>query len=387
MIKMLTACTEEVDEIDAAVTEILGQLDLKNNLASNSIGLISCDPEFIQSGVVAALSEKLPFGTVGITTRAGAAHGAFSSMLLSVSVLTSDNVTFSIVRSKAINSENVEDVLSSAYNEARGRLPEKPELVLVYPPMIPLIGSYPMVNAIFKVVGNTPVFGTLACSPFADHKNSFTIVNGIAESDSAVMVLMSGDVHPDFFMVSIPEQNLQKQYGIITKSDGCCVYKVNDMDFISYLEKLGFSKDNINVDSLYLIPFMINFGDGNPPIARALYSINDKGTAIFGDGMPEGKTISLGSLNYNGILETTGELLRQISAKKNVNGILFYSCLVRHILLGVKNDDELKKIVETMQGKAPYQVCYSGGEICPVKDNNGEFVNHAHNYTLIACVF
>jgi hypothetical protein len=387
MIKMLTACTEEIDEIDDAVNEILERLDLKNNMAANSVGLIACDPEFVQSGVAAALAKKLPFDTVGITTRAGAANGVFSSMLLSVSVLTSDDVNFSVVRSRGINSGNIDEVISSAYNEGLKKLTGKPELVLAYPPLIPAIGSHPLVSAIFRAAGNTPVFGTLACSPFADHRNSFTILNGVEETDSAVMVLLSGGVHPDFFMVSIPAHKLRQQHGIITKSEGCHVCAINDMSFTDYLEKQGFSEANINTDSLYLIPFMINFGDGNPPIARALYSISDKGDAIFGDEMPEGKTISLGSLNYDGIMETTGELLKRISSKKNINGILFYSCIVRHILLGVKNDDELKKIIQAIDDSAPYQICYSGGEICPVKNSDGEFVNRAHNYTLVACVF
>jgi hypothetical protein len=387
MIKMLTAYTEEIDEIDDAVSEILEQLDLKNNLAANSVGLIACDPEFVQSGAAAAISKKLPFDTVGTTTRGSAARGVFSAMLFSVSVLTSDDVNFSAVRSGGINSENADEAIFTAYNEGLKRLPGKPELVLAYPPLLSSIGSYPMVNAIFKAAGSTPVFGSLSCSPFADHRNSFTILNGSAETDSVVMVLLSGDVHPDFFMVSIPERNLQQQYGIITKSEGCRVQTVNDMDFKSYLGKQGFSESNINIDSMYLIPFMINFGDGNPPIAHALYSIDDKGAAIFGSEVPKGKTISFGSLNYDGIMETADELLKQISSKKNINGILFYSCLVRHILLGVKNDDELKKIVHAVGGAAPYQVCYSGGEICPVKNNSGEFVNRAHSYTLVACVF
>ena len=80
MIRMLTACTEELDEVGEAVSEILEQLDLENNLLNNSVGLIFCDPEFIASGVVAAVSQKLPFDTVGVTTRAGATRGVVSSI-------------------------------------------------------------------------------------------------------------------------------------------------------------------------------------------------------------------------------------------------------------------------------------------------------------------
>jgi hypothetical protein len=380
---MLTACTEEVDEIDAAADEILGQLGLENNLVANSLGIINCDPEFIESGVMEAVSKRLPFDTVGVTTRAGAARGVFGSPLLSVSVLTADDVNFSIVRSEKITAVNKDDVLAAAYNRAAGGLPEKPALALAYPPVILPVGSYMITNAIFKAAGNTPVFGTLSCSPFADHRNNYTIMNGTADQSSAVIVLISGNIHPDFFMVSIPKQNINKQYGIITKSEGCRVYKINDMSFPAYLERQGFPPSSIDQDSLYLIPFMVG---GENPTACALYSIDENGAATFGEEMPEGKAISPGSLNYNGILETAEELLRQISRKKNISGILFYSCLVRHILLGANNDDELKKVIEKAGGNAPYQMCYSGGEICPVNED-GALKNRMHNYTLIACVF
>ncbi|MDR2802716.1 MAG: FIST C-terminal domain-containing protein [Treponema sp.] len=386
MIKVLTAVTEEIDDADEAVNEILNQLDLNNNLAANSVGLITCALEFIHSGVLEALSRKLPFCTVGITTQVSAENGIFSPMLLAISVLTADDVVFSVEHSGTITSENVNETISSAFKKARSKLTGDPCLVLAYPPIIMSIGSYPIVNAIFKEAGDTPVFGTLACSANPDNSNSFTIVNGKAESMSAAFVLMSGNVHPNFFMVSIPEQNLQRQYGVITESDGCRVCKVNGMSFVDFLKKRGFSDADINANTLYLIPFVLNFGDGSRPIVRALYSIDDDGAAIFGDEMPKGKAISTGSLNYNGIIETTEELMRQIPSQKDINGILIYSCLVRHILLGIKDDDELKKIIEMLGETAPYQVCYSGGEICPVKDSDGKFINRMHNYTLVACV-
>jgi hypothetical protein len=384
---MLTACTEEVDEIEAAVNEILEQLDLKSKLLKNSMGLIFCDPEFVDSGVVEAVSKKLPFDTVGITTRAGATKNTVGSILLSVSVLTADDVMFSVAHSREITSENVDDVIFSAYKDAESRLPERPALVLAYPPLTTSMGSYTIADAVFRAAGNIPVFGTLPCSPRAAYAGSCTIVNSIAKTMSAALVLLSGNIHPDFLMVSIPEQNLQKQYGIITKADGCTVFKVNEMNLADYLSRHGFQKSSMTSDSLAMIPFMVNFNDGSPPVARALYSINDDGAAVFGGEMPEGRTISPSRLNYDGIMETTEELLRQISLKKNINGILMYSCLARHILLGVKNDDELEKIIEQIDDAAPYHVCYSGAEICPVKNNAGEFINRMHNYTIVACVF
>ena len=71
-----TASTFEIDDVQAAVAEILEQL--QSRLCQNSVGIISCYAEFIDSGVVEALCNQLPFDVVGITTIAnatGAQHG------------------------------------------------------------------------------------------------------------------------------------------------------------------------------------------------------------------------------------------------------------------------------------------------------------------------
>ena len=52
MIKMFSAFTEEIDDVDAAISEILSQLDLEHSLMQNSIGILHCYHEFIDSGVV-----------------------------------------------------------------------------------------------------------------------------------------------------------------------------------------------------------------------------------------------------------------------------------------------------------------------------------------------
>ena len=68
MIKNIHAHTFEIDNLDIAVTEILEQLNMKENLLSNSIGIMSCYYEFIESGVVAAICDALPFDVIGMTS-------------------------------------------------------------------------------------------------------------------------------------------------------------------------------------------------------------------------------------------------------------------------------------------------------------------------------
>ena len=52
MITTLTAFTHEIDDAAEATAEILAQLDLEHNLKQNSVGILTCYSEFVESGVV-----------------------------------------------------------------------------------------------------------------------------------------------------------------------------------------------------------------------------------------------------------------------------------------------------------------------------------------------
>jgi hypothetical protein len=60
MIKMLNACTAEIDDAEAAVDATLGQLDVSHGLLANSVGIIACHYEFIHNGTVEELCKGPP---------------------------------------------------------------------------------------------------------------------------------------------------------------------------------------------------------------------------------------------------------------------------------------------------------------------------------------
>lgn len=70
MIKVYTASTQEIDTVADAVAQVMAQLASQGEWLAQGVGIITCYPEFIDSGVVAALSEALPFEVIGVTTRA-----------------------------------------------------------------------------------------------------------------------------------------------------------------------------------------------------------------------------------------------------------------------------------------------------------------------------
>ncbi|MDR0387737.1 MAG: hypothetical protein LBH57_06835, partial [Treponema sp.] len=59
MIKVLTAYTGEIDDVEAAVSSLLKQLTPEENLLKNSAVPVHCYYEFTESGVVEKLADRL----------------------------------------------------------------------------------------------------------------------------------------------------------------------------------------------------------------------------------------------------------------------------------------------------------------------------------------
>jgi hypothetical protein len=383
MIKMLTACTAEIDDVEAAVDEIQGQLDVSRSLLANSVGIIACHYEFIKTGVVEALCKGLPFPVTGCTTLGNAARGRYGLELLSIMVMTSDDVVFSPAISADLDVADVDTGIGAAYKQALENLGGEPAMILAYAPLMPTLGAAPIMNSLNRFSGGIPVFGTICCDSTSYFSESRVIYNGKAEQSSLALVLIKGNIQPNFSLITIPEANLQKLTAVVTDSEECLVKKVNDMPFLDYLETVGIPKSGV-ITSKGSFPIMVDYNDGSRPIGLAIYSTTAEGYALLGGEIPKGSTIAIANLDYAGILETAEEAALKAAARCN-SGLLIYPCLTRNLALGANSDDELKKIVETLGEDHPYQICYSGGEICPVLIGGGSLMNRVHNFTCIVC--
>ncbi|MDR0439593.1 MAG: hypothetical protein LBI59_01205, partial [Candidatus Accumulibacter sp.] len=79
------------------MAEILVQLNLEERRLQNSVGILTFHPEFMETGIIKAVSEALPFDSIGGTTSAAVVAGVMEESgepMLSVTVLTSDDVKF-----------------------------------------------------------------------------------------------------------------------------------------------------------------------------------------------------------------------------------------------------------------------------------------------------
>ncbi|MDR2445979.1 MAG: FIST C-terminal domain-containing protein [Treponema sp.] len=390
MIAMFTAYTKELDDIEVAYNEIIEQLDMPHNIKKNGVGLITCDSEFVDTGVVEALCKRLDFDTIGITTWGTAVNGQRGFDLLSVAVLVSDDVRFSTVMSDPITPDSIDAPIEAAYRKGASKYEnEKPSLILAYFPIL-LMKVGELVARLKRLSGDDiPVFGTLANDQTPHFSTSKTIYNGDAFPDTFGMVFLFGEVQPRFFTQSISLQNIKKQHAVVTDAEGFVVKTLNDMPFSHYLQRLGFAPQNF--EALYMIPFIINLKNSsvNTTISCGVYSITEEGYAVFSEEIPIGATIALGKLDANDVLKMTQDAVARIAdlrAQGKASCALMYSCITRCIIMGANYLAELKIVSDTLDGVIPFQCCYSGGEICPTPDASSKSANHIHNFTFIVCV-
>ena len=383
MITMRTARTSEIDEIEDAVAEIVEQIDL-STLKKHSGGLLYCHRDFIESGVVEALCSALPFDVIGMTAMAGAdAHG-YGKYDLTLTVLTSDEISFVGGMTDSINGDNYKDDLEQLYGALRDKSGGDPSLIITFMPHMQNVAGCDLVAAMDAVCGGLPMWGSLTNSDNFNYETVQTIGNGKSLPTATAMLLIRGPIEPKFFVHSIPERNIANARVIVTKSVGTRLYEVNDQPILEYLAKIGLV---ITKENLTTSPIMVYYSNAEKPVALGFYSIFEDGSVLTGGEMPEGTSISVGSIDAQGIFETAEAGLDNILSCENRSATLLLPCITRYIMLAPDQDAELRMIDErlTKTGK-PFSMGYSGGEISPLIGPDGKLHNQFHNYTFCACV-
>lgn len=384
MITFKTAHTHEIDDAALAVSEILEQLDLEHNKRKHAAGILTCYTEFMETGVVKALCDALPFDVVGCTTLGIATAGQVGPMLLSLTMLTSDDVSFTSSITPSLFDEQVGNV-TAGYAAATAGREGKPGLILAFAPLINHVGGELLVDTLDSASCGVPVFGTLGCDHNPDYRDTHAIHNGVCYPTAMALLLLWGDVHPRFLIASISEEKTQKEKAIITASDGNILQAVNGMPLLQYLKTLGIAQGN-GIEGMNAVPLIVDYNDGSKPVARAIYLITGDGHAVCGAAMPVDATLAIGSIDHDDVMRTSREAVRQALAQPDVSGMLMFSCLSRCYVLGADTMAELEGVRDLVPEGLPYHVCYSGGEICPVYTPDGQTINRFHNFTYIVCI-
>jgi hypothetical protein len=233
-----------------------------------------------------------------------------------------------------------------------------------------------------------PCFGTLAVDDTADFRNCFLLFNGQNCRDRMGLVLVYGDVSPKFFIATLSQGKILDKAALVTKSAGHILMEVNDAPVAEFFEDLGLTKASETAYAMTSLPFMLDYGDGTPPVSKVFIGLTPEKHAVCAGAMPEGATLHLGVFDKEDVLYTTGEAAdKALADVKDASGLLIYSCISRNMSMGSDLLAELDLIRDKVAGKLPFMMAYSGGEICPTQVSDSKAINRFHNNAFVACVF
>jgi hypothetical protein len=389
MITSFSVSTAEIDDVEFALQEILERLDPDTRLLKNSVGLISCQPGFIESGVVEALSAELPFEVIGQTSIANTTTGSSELSELSLLVLTSDDVEFVTGLTQPILEEDASGIAKSYEAALEGR-DDKPALVIGYVPLLLNVGGDFYVHALGEASGGVPFFGSISVDDTIDYHNSRVLYNGEAYVNQLAFVLLFGAVKPRFYLATISHDKVFNQTGVVDASLGNQLQRVNGAPVAEFLKQQGLTEnDKGELEGVNSFPYIVDFNDGTDPVIRVMFAITPEGYAVCGGDIPVGATLSVGYFDEDEILRSSEEELAQIQLNADSGAILVFSCIGRYLNLGYNADGEANLLRAALDKTGiPYSLTYSGGEICPVhsKDDATLLTNRYHNSTLIVCV-
>ncbi|MDR2199556.1 MAG: FIST C-terminal domain-containing protein [Deltaproteobacteria bacterium] len=390
MHKALIAYTEELDDVDAAVNELLGRLDT-SKLLSDSVGLVYCDPGFHFSGVYEALCQKLDFPVLGATTITAAVATSRVSQILALMVITSDELKFSAVATERLKSGD-NSVVERAYREAKERRGGEPTLIMTFFPLVSEYDPDTMIEYLSSLAPGVPIYGTLSSSPaLVSFNDAKVLFNGEAFDDRMSILLIYGDVKPRFFRGSFSEEKHLKDKGVITSSKNNRILTINDYPAKDYFLQMGLSEDEAgNLLFPELFPLIMDLNDGSLPYVRAMLTNLEDGSVILNSGVKRGATISVSNIDVSELQASVDKTLESMKAEKDYTFAVFHSCAARYfVAFSYDAEMEIKAIKKHLGGenKLPYIFCYSGGEICPFRNRDGSLTNRIHTYSFTCCVF
>ncbi|MDR1929453.1 MAG: FIST C-terminal domain-containing protein [Treponema sp.] len=388
MLRILTAYTREIDDVDAAVSGILGQLDLEQGLLKNSVGLLFNYLDFIDSGVVEALCGRLPFDVIGCTSQNFAVPEAAEEIMLSLTVLTSDKIVFSAGVSEPLDRDEEERIEALYRRLASGR---DPSLIFLFVPTLKFSPVGDMARKVLdRAAPGIPQFGSGALDVPNKIRTPMTIYNGGAYQDRLALLLFFGEVNFKFFSITFPGQKTIGLSARITAAKGNRIISLDNRPAVEYLEKIGlYDKGNINM--AYAFPVIVDFHDGSEPKTWNILNVNDDGSLNsffdFEDGVPEGSTISLTTATGELVLETASRLAEMIKKEPGSGGVFIFSCFSRSVIF-LDSRAEINHMREELKDfTAPYLMMSAAGEYCPYYSGGGQMVNRSLVHSIIACIF
>jgi hypothetical protein len=378
--KMVNTWTLEIDEAEDAIAEIEAMLDGK--LSENTVGIVTCHPDYAENGMLTKLAERLSFPIAGCTTNLSATAGKIDSELLQLAALTADDAFFAAESTPDLNAGNYEEEIRLMVQRAEAKLGTKPKFGLIFSPILTDLGVDAFLAALDEATGGIPLFGSVMAGFRADFTDGRVIADGKVSRGMLSVVFIAGNVTPKYYLHSVANKNVRPQKAIVTKSNGYFVESVNDMPYFDYLRSVGF--DVKTAADWSNLPVLFDLENSDRAIALGIYGVGEGGSVQFARKIPEGTTFSIGVIDSESIQTTDEAMIKDLTGGEPPDALFLVPCVTRFFMLAPNSLTEAENLDRAVGDKAPYALLYSGGEICPITEKDGALSNQLHNYSIIA---
>jgi hypothetical protein len=409
MIKVITACTKEIDDINIAVTEIKSAFD-GEKLLQNTVGLLSFHNEFGFSGVVKNVLESLTvafnFPIVGMSTVNNGVkntHGEHckDELQLSLMVMTSDDVFFDVSITDKFTENTSDSEISEIFKncllkEYNGFDLGQCKALFTFTPNYLVAKGGQIVDIISEILPNVPLFGSSAVDDSPSFfENSFIVSNDSSIPqydkifDRVAFIKIYGNVEPKFFSVAISKERILGSTATITSARDNKIFALNNKPVSEYLNTLGLTDFLIRNGAISELSLMLKEDETMPSYSRTMLNFNaEDGSLTCGGNVKENSIVRIGLFERADMLSVMEKAIKQAveTVKTDGKNVIFaFSCATRYVIFGAEIFSELE-IMENVTGNIPYIMAYSGGEFCPIQKLNGENVNRFNNQTFSICV-
>ncbi|MDL2300517.1 FIST C-terminal domain-containing protein [Clostridiaceae bacterium OttesenSCG-928-D20] len=381
MLNSYTLMTNVIDEKDIAVAELLEQYS-KLSLRKNTIGIIICHPDYKASGIVSEISEKLPFPIHGYTTFAQACSKGTGIFSLSITVLTSDDISFSAEMTEDIISEvPVDAPIEKAYSRLKGSLQVQPKLIMGFVPTDLSRPGDQYIRAFNRLVDDSsafmPLFATYPNDMALDVGKTYTIFDGSFYEHRFVMIGFAGNIEVCFEVAYFDLKNLSMGKKRITKSHSNIVSEIENQPVMRFIEENGFSEDLIDA-----VPFIVEDAKTGDKMCRVCAGYTAEYMHFVAE-IPENSYINVGIWSKDTILSTAREKLENVKRFAGDKGVYFvFSCMNRYHELASTSDSEIDLVIDVFGKDITFAMGHAAGEISPFGYGRE---SRMHNNAMIIC--
>jgi len=173
----------------------------------------------------------------------------------------------------------------------------------------------------------------------------------------------------------------------VTSAAGNKLFALDNKSALEIYKKyLGPEANNLPGSAL-MFPLSVIMPGSTQPVVRTILSIdNDESSMTFAGDIPPGSKVRFMKANFDMLTSAAAEAAHNTMPDKKIQPdfSLLVSCVGRKIILGLRTEEEVEAVQESLGNKTPVTGFYSYGEIAPFNEGGN---CRLHNQTMTITSF